>query len=105
MDLANPYEMKSLCRSTGVLAQISFPLNTSRRVLHNFRLRDYPEWRLPIRVCACGGGIIFKNSGAGLRRGGPPRGVRPPLPPTGAQITLDNTSPGGRRGNCEMTQN
>src|SRR5207253_9840775 len=47
MDLANPYEMKSLCRSTGVLAQISFPLNTSRRVLHYFLLSDCPEWRLP----------------------------------------------------------
>src|SRR2546426_8338253 len=102
MDLANPYEMKSLCRSTGVLAQISFPLNTSRRVLHNFRLRDCPEWRLPIRVCACGGGKLFKNSRAGLRRGAPPRGCKPPLPPHGSRLSLSNTVLGDRGWKREM---
>src|SRR2546425_1344376 len=93
MDLANPYEMKSLCRSTGVLAQISFPLNTSRRVLHNFRLRDCPEWRLPIRVCACGGGVHLKISRGRPARAAPPATCTTPLPSTWLGGCQNNTAP------------
>src|SRR3989442_15027392 len=100
MDLANPYEMKSLCRSTGVLAQISFPLNTSRRVLHNFRLRDCPEWRLPIRVCACGGGKILKSFGGGPRAGAPHWGSKTPPPTRRTTMCQGKTGrePAGRKG-------
>src|SRR2546429_8365624 len=75
--------MKSPCHSTDAPAQISFLPNTGRPVLHNFRLRDCPEWRLPIRVCACGGGIPFEISGGGPPRGGPPPPTTSPPPSPG----------------------